>query len=80
MTWNASGGDHSWTNEAHLLALVADAIQFGNWQRVGDENATKPKPIPRPSAVAEQDAKTTRMFDKARRFRDRTTRTETPDG
>lgn len=32
----------------HLLALIADAVNVGNWQRQGKKNATKPKPIPRP--------------------------------
>lgn len=32
----------------HLLAVIADGVQVGNWQRQGKKSATKPKPIPRP--------------------------------
>lgn len=37
-----------WSVEAQLLALIADGINVGNWQRIGKKSAPKPKPIPRP--------------------------------
>lgn len=33
---------------AYLLAVIADQIAGGNWQRAGRKNAPKPKPIERP--------------------------------
>lgn len=39
----ASGESNAW-----LLALVADALADGNWQRQGKPNARKPDPVPRP--------------------------------
>jgi len=44
----AVGPSAAWTVEAHLLALVHDAVAAGNWQRAGKSSAPKPKPIPRP--------------------------------
>lgn len=37
-----------WGVEAYLLALVADAVNAGNWQRGGGKGP-KPQPIERPS-------------------------------
>lgn len=37
-----------WGMTEHLLAVIADEIAVGNWQRQGRPNATRPKPIPRP--------------------------------
>lgn len=37
-----------WTLEQHLLAMIADLLARGNWQRQGKRHAQKPKPIPRP--------------------------------
>lgn len=37
-----------WSVDTHLLALIGDILQIGNWQRAGDRHGTKPKPIRRP--------------------------------
>ena len=34
--------------DRQLLAVIADQIAHGNWQRGGDKNAPQPEPIPRP--------------------------------
>lgn len=34
-----------WSLEAHLLAVVADQLAVGNWQRQGKKGAPRPKPI-----------------------------------
>lgn len=39
-----------WSTSDYLLAMVADAVNAGNWQRGGGKG-TKPKPIPRPEDV-----------------------------
>jgi hypothetical protein len=38
----------SWSVEAQLIALAADHLAMGNWQRAGRKSAPKPKRIPRP--------------------------------
>jgi len=38
----------SWSIEAQLLAIIADALGMANWQRAGRKSAPKPKRIPRP--------------------------------
>jgi hypothetical protein len=45
------GPSASWSVEAHLLALVHDAVAAGNWQRQGKQNASKPPPLPRPGVA-----------------------------
>ena len=42
------GPTAAWSTEAHLLALVHDAVTAGNWQRQGKANVPKPRPLPRP--------------------------------
>ena len=37
-----------WDVTAQLLAVVADTLAAGNWQRAGKKTAPKPKPIERP--------------------------------
>lgn len=37
-----------WGPGEHILAGIYDGIQGGNWQRGGNKNAPKPKPLPRP--------------------------------
>lgn len=39
----ASGETNAW-----LMALVADLLADGNWQRQGKKNARRPDPVPRP--------------------------------
>ena len=34
--------------DAYLLAHVGDLLAVGNWQRAGNKNAPRPKPIQRP--------------------------------
>lgn len=81
LTWQAVGSDNAWTDETHLLASMFDALNIANWQRSGDKNSAMPKPIVRPSGIAELDEKRTRMIDQARRFKERTTtRAEARDG
>jgi hypothetical protein len=56
----ATGGDDvAWTISEHLLAIAADALQIGNWQRQGDKNKPRPKPIPRPGHHATGSRRTT---------------------
>lgn len=37
-----------WGVAEQLLAMVADSLAQGNWQRAGKKSAPRPKPIPRP--------------------------------
>lgn len=48
-----AGEDAQWGLLEHLTAVVADAVEVGNWQRQGKAHAPKPKPIPRPGAKSE---------------------------
>jgi hypothetical protein len=64
----ATGGDDvAWTVTEHLLAIVADAVQIGNWQRQGDKNKPRPRAIPRPgqrsSTTVHRSALTPRQMD-----------------
>jgi hypothetical protein len=70
-TFLSLGSDASWSNETHLLALVVDTLNAGNWQRAGDANAARPVPLLRPSGAAAQEAAHERLLDRARRFRER---------
>jgi len=40
-------GEH-WRTSDQLLAAVVDLLQSANWQRAGNKNAPKPKPVTRP--------------------------------
>lgn len=46
-TARAMHGEH-WSVTDQLLAVIADLLQVGNWQRAGKKSAPKPKPIQRP--------------------------------
>lgn len=46
-TSQSINGPH-WKVRDQLLAIIADALNWGNWQRAGKRSAPKPKPIPRP--------------------------------
>lgn len=46
----ALGLDSAWSTEAHLLALVFDALQTANWQRSGSKSA-RPEPLRRPADI-----------------------------
>lgn len=37
-----------WAATEYMLANVVDLLSAGNWQRGGDKNARRPKPMPRP--------------------------------
>lgn len=37
-----------WAATEYMLANIADLLSAGNWQRGGDRNARRPKPMPRP--------------------------------
>ena len=39
-----------WGVSDYLLALIADLLNVGNWQRGNPRKTSKPKPIPRPGA------------------------------
>lgn len=43
------GDAAEWDLQAYLLALIADGIGIGNWQRSGKKSG-RPKPLPRPNA------------------------------
>lgn len=44
----AAGGEKTqWSTSEYLLAMIADSINLGNWQRTG-KRQNKPKPVPRP--------------------------------
>ncbi len=49
-----AGTDAEWGLLEHLTAVVADAVEVGNWQRQGKASAPKPKPIPRPGAKSDE--------------------------
>lgn len=38
----------TWSVDAQINALIADALAIANWQRAGRKTAPKPKPLPRP--------------------------------
>lgn len=42
------GDSVDWTVTDHLLAHIGDLLAAANWQRAGDNNKPKPKPIQRP--------------------------------
>lgn len=42
-----------WDTNSHLLALVADILSGGNWQRGGGKGP-RPKPMQRPDPRAQQ--------------------------
>lgn len=46
--WRARAGAEDWSPTEYLLADVFDVLALANWQRVGDKDAQKPKPYPRP--------------------------------
>lgn len=54
----AMGGEGSdWGLDSHLLAGIFDQLAAANWQRAGDENAERPKPLPRPGSKESQPTK-----------------------
>lgn len=50
-----SGPDANWGLIEHLLADVFDALQIANWQRIGDPQLPRPKPLPRPGVEPPED-------------------------
>lgn len=42
--------DDGWNLQAHLLAIVIDLLAGANWQRAGNPQSPKPKPMPRPGS------------------------------
>jgi len=42
------GDSAAWSTEAHLTALVVDALNVANWQRAARKGSTRPTPIQRP--------------------------------
>ena len=65
--WQCVGSNSSWTQEAHLIAGVFDVLQAGNWQR-GGAQGSRPKPLPRPKELKEQEQRQARTLDRAQRF------------
>jgi hypothetical protein len=53
----ANGADSAWTLETQLLALIADVLQIGNWQRGGGQSK-RPVQLPRPGVQAPEKAST----------------------
>lgn len=48
----ARDGDEAvWDLHAQLLAGALDALNAANWQRAGDQNAARPQPVRRATAV-----------------------------
>lgn len=48
-TVRATVGDSAaWSTEAHLTALVVDALNVANWQRAARKGSPRPTPIQRP--------------------------------
>lgn len=45
------GEQARWGLTEQLLATAVDVLQAANWQRGGNKNAPKPKPIPRPGVT-----------------------------
>lgn len=41
----------AWTADTYVLAVIADLLQAGNWQRGGGKGP-RPKPLPRPADAA----------------------------
>lgn len=58
-----------WTVTDHLLACVIDALHVANWQRVGDKNAPRPKPLPRPGQQQRDEHLRQRLLEHRRRHR-----------
>lgn len=40
-----------WDRQSQLLAAAVDVLAVANWQRAGDKNNPRPKPIPRPGVA-----------------------------
>jgi hypothetical protein len=53
----------SWTNEAHLLARLNDAIDLLTWvvMRVAGSKAKQPKPLPRPGSRGKPESRGQQM-------------------
>lgn len=58
-----------WTTDAYLLANVIDALTIANWQRGGNKNAARPKPVLRPGDVATKKDREERIARRARQHR-----------
>jgi hypothetical protein len=82
-TWRSCGYDAGWTDEAHLAAFLADAVQVGNWQRGGGQGPA-PKPLPRPGDESRANTKKAAIEAKAQAFLARQSATprqgDAPDG
>lgn len=68
--WRVAGHDLAWTDGDYLLAVSADALMAGNWQRGGGQGA-KPQPVPRPREVAEKNRRDQLAAMKAQAFAER---------
>lgn len=56
-----SGPAAQWGSTEYLLALVVDALNVGNWQRIGDKKAPKPTPLPRPGEPDRRSRRRTKL-------------------
>ena len=65
------GDDRAWTEGDHLVAELVDVERIALWQRAGDKNATKPKPLPRPSDMAKLRENNEKVSRQAEMFRER---------
>lgn len=61
---------NSWTDETHLLAMIADLVQVSNAQiaaAAGAKGVKKPKPLPRPESAEGQEHDSTAEAREAHR-------------
>lgn len=42
------GSDAPWDKTQHLLASIVDVLNNANWQRAGNNNLPRPRPMERP--------------------------------
>lgn len=65
--WIAAGDNAAWTEEAHLIARVVDALHGANWQRAGSPGKA-PSPITRPMDAGAEANRETREKARFERF------------
>jgi len=64
----AAGGERQWAIDTHLLAIVADLLNFGNFQRSGKKGGA-PKPLTRPRMGEDfSTVRSSRAFNSAEEF------------
>lgn len=70
--WKSLGWDNAWTSQEHLTALLADLLNWANYQR-GEGKGHKPQPVARPQELKDKAAKAARdealAVEAARRYK-----------